>query len=77
MKDWMVAAIIAVVMYAIGVLMGSTVAERSTKNFCESVLVTAIQEGKPVMILNGQPVMVLATLRKDGSTIYWPRVTRD
>ncbi len=75
MKDntlWI--GIAAVVMFSLGLLLGSTVAERSTKNFCESVLVTAIQEGKPVMIYNGQPVMVLATLRKDGSTIYWPRV---
>ena len=44
------------------------------KNNFEQVIASSIAEGKPIMILNGKPVMLRATLRKNGSVLYWPVV---
>lgn len=39
--------------------------------YTESLLIQSYQENKPFVYYNGKPIMVGATIRSDGSTLYW------
>lgn len=69
MKEVLLIVIIVIGFFA-GFWLGAHTNERVMVNRCESTVVTSIMEGKPFMFLNERPVVVMATLRGDGTAQY-------
>lgn len=69
MKYWIVAYCL-IAAFGIGLAAGITKGESMASNEMEGVIVTSILEGRPFMFLNGHPVVVTKTVRRDRGVRY-------
>lgn len=66
-----VLAIVAVCALTVGILIALAYSSSRSQMRVEAAVVESVMTGKAFMFVNGKPVMILSTLRADGSTVYY------